>query len=182
VSVKTEADSSVGKQPPTLGSVDRQRPGATRSAAGFGIFAGPLRRRPRKKAPIQFAIKIAVGTALAGGPPHRSVREELLHTAPTLGRTSRRCPAHSPALTATWRVRHGVRAMCTSSDFPSVEPLPLTDSARGGRTRVCSSASSVLRVRLTSPRRACRPCRHQRSPTVPTPKSWKPMGSPGSRA
>jgi hypothetical protein len=32
----------------------------------------------------------AVGTALAGGPPHRSVREELPHTAPTSGRTRRR--------------------------------------------------------------------------------------------
>ena len=29
---------------------------------------------------------IAVGTAVAGGPPHRSVRECLPHTAPTLSR------------------------------------------------------------------------------------------------
>ena len=28
---------------------------------------------------------VAVGTTLAGGPPHRSVREALLHTAPILG-------------------------------------------------------------------------------------------------
>jgi len=28
---------------------------------------------------------VAVGTALSGRPPHRSVREELPHTAPTLG-------------------------------------------------------------------------------------------------
>ena len=31
------------------------------------------------------AIRVAVRTALLGGPPHRSVREELPHTAPTLG-------------------------------------------------------------------------------------------------
>jgi len=30
--------------------------------------------------------RVAVGTALAGGPPHRSVHEELPHTAPTSGR------------------------------------------------------------------------------------------------
>ena len=31
--------------------------------------------------------RIAVGTALSGRPPHRSVREELPHTAPTSSRT-----------------------------------------------------------------------------------------------
>jgi hypothetical protein len=30
---------------------------------------------------------IAVGTAVTGGPPHRSVREGLPHTAPPLGQT-----------------------------------------------------------------------------------------------
>ena len=29
---------------------------------------------------------IAVGTSVTGGPPHRSVREELPHTAPALSR------------------------------------------------------------------------------------------------
>ncbi len=33
---------------------------------------------------------IAVGTAVAGGPPHRSVREYLPHTAPTLSRARNR--------------------------------------------------------------------------------------------
>jgi hypothetical protein len=33
---------------------------------------------------------IAVGTAIAGGPPRRSVREELPHTAPTLSRAPSR--------------------------------------------------------------------------------------------
>ena len=30
-----------------------------------------------------FLQRIAVGTAISGRPPHRSVRAELLHTAPT---------------------------------------------------------------------------------------------------
>ena len=33
---------------------------------------------------------IAVGTAVASGPPHRSVLEELPHTAPTLSRARKR--------------------------------------------------------------------------------------------
>ena len=32
-------------------------------------------------------LKIAVGTAVSGGPPHISVREELPHTAPPSGTT-----------------------------------------------------------------------------------------------
>ena len=34
--------------------------------------------------------RITVGTAVAGGPPHRSVREELPHTAPALSRARNR--------------------------------------------------------------------------------------------
>ena len=121
---------------------------------------------------------IAVGTALTGRAPHRSVLEAFPHTAPALGprrdiasRTHRRRlgmvgPAQCPA-------------MRTCGEFPSVEPLPSADSAHGSRTRVCSRASLVLRVRLTSPRRACRPYRPRRSPTVLTPWSRKPRGSPG---
>lgn len=42
--------------------------------------------RPRASR-VPNTIAIAVGTAIAGRPPHRSVREELPHTAPPLGRT-----------------------------------------------------------------------------------------------
>ena len=47
------------------------------------------RMREQKKGTGTFLRKkvIAVGTAVAGGPPHRSVREELPHTAPPLGTT-----------------------------------------------------------------------------------------------
>jgi hypothetical protein len=36
-------------------------------------------------AQLGFLPSVAVGTALASGPPHRSVREGLPHTAPTSG-------------------------------------------------------------------------------------------------
>jgi hypothetical protein len=72
-------------------------------------------------------------------------------------------------------------AMCARGEFPSVEPLPSAGSARGSRTRVCSPASSVLRVRLTARRRACRPYRPRRSPTGPRLVTRTSLGSPGSR-
>lgn len=50
---------------------------------GDGTIAGErvaktIRARARAR-----ARAIAVGTAISGRPPHRSVRAELLHTAPT---------------------------------------------------------------------------------------------------
>jgi hypothetical protein len=39
--------------------------------------------RPAPRLPSE--LSVAVGTALAGGPPHRSVREALFHTALTSG-------------------------------------------------------------------------------------------------
>ena len=71
--------------------------------------------------------------------------------------------------------------MRARGEFPSVEPLPSADSARGSRTRVCSPASSVLRVRLTSRQRACPPCRHGRSRTAPMASHRRLPGSPSSR-
>lgn len=124
---------------------------------------------------------IAVGTALTGRPPHRSVREALPHTAPTLSQTSR------PAPRVLLRLRNSMvgpalwPAMRARGEFPSVEPLPSAGSARGSRTRVCSPASSVLRVRLTARRSACRPYRPRRSPTGPRQETRTPLGSPGSR-
>jgi hypothetical protein len=47
------------------------------------------------------SAEIAVGTAVASRPPHRSVREELPHTAPTLGQTSRLSRVFT-ALRTTW--------------------------------------------------------------------------------
>jgi hypothetical protein len=55
--------------------------------------------------------RIAVGTAVAGG-PRRSVREELPHTAPALSR-------------ARYRARLGVRVTCHDSGAVSGTERPL---------------------------------------------------------
>ena len=79
------------------------------------------------------AAAFAVGTALSGRPPHRSVREELPHTAPPLGMTvevhlptcrSRlsRCFAWPGTVSGASRRR---------AAFPLGGPLSSTDSAAG---------------------------------------------------
>jgi hypothetical protein len=67
---------------------------------------------------------IAVGTALTGRPPHRSVREALPHTAPTLGQTSRQRLAHSSACAAAWWVRRCVRPCAHAASSPRSNPFP----------------------------------------------------------
>jgi len=71
--------------------------------------------------------------ALAGHPPHRSVREELPHTAPalsqaqnrlSLGQLSARC-----AVRITRVFRHGVRCEASGTTFLSAGSLPSSDSA-----------------------------------------------------
>ena len=124
-------------------------------------------------------VRIAVGTAVAGGPPHRSVRECLPHTAPPLGITvktslpavaARHDALQSPA---RWPVQES-----SERPFPWVIPFPPRTPPPG--FRFCSSASQVLWDHLTSHGRTCRLYRLRRFPAVPI--SWKPVGSPGSRA
>ena len=94
-------------------------------------------------------------TALAGGPPHRSVREELPHTALTLGRRSaaeaagRGPPVHRPALPGSVSGASKVRPFPWSIPFPPRTPPPPSG-------RLCSPASSVLWDRPTPWKRACR--------------------------
>src|SRR5215510_2889786 len=83
---------------------------------------------------------VAVGTALASGPPHRSVREGLPHTALTSG-SSDGPPLvgiQIPSLLAACRTRHNlcdslprlcVRHECACGAFPLVDLLPSADSA-----------------------------------------------------
>src|SRR5262249_6020144 len=77
-------------------------------------------------------FSVAVGTALASGPPHRSVREELPHTALTSGLCD------GQPLFAACRTRHNpcdslprlcVRHECACGAFPLVDLLPSADSA-----------------------------------------------------
>src|SRR5262245_34130206 len=83
---------------------------------------------------------VAVGTALASGPPHRSVREGLPHTALTSG-SSDGPPLvgiQIPSLLAACRTRHNlcdslprlcVRHECACGAFPLVDLFPSADSA-----------------------------------------------------
>jgi hypothetical protein len=77
---------------------------------------------------------IAVGTPVAGGPPRRSVRAELPHTALTLDVDDQ---SHT-LISATSRTlsnprgleaRHSVRSSSNGSALSMVSPLPSTDSA-----------------------------------------------------
>ena len=64
---------------------------------------------------IQFLLcLVAVGTALSGCPPHRSVRAELPHTALTLGVWRRSARSDTDAGSGDWE----------SSDRRAAEPLP----------------------------------------------------------
>jgi hypothetical protein len=90
----------------------------------------------RYSMPVYPGAYVAVGTPVAGRPPHRSVQEELLHTALTSGRTRpprRRggpypCPPERPAWPGTVS-----GAGPAKQEFPLVDPLPSTDSAAAHR-------------------------------------------------
>src|SRR5262245_21376226 len=89
---------------------------------------------------LVFSVLVAVGTALASGPPHRSVREGLPHTALTSG-SSDGPPLvgiQMSSLLAACRTRHNlcdslprlcVRHECACGAFPLVDLLPSAGSA-----------------------------------------------------
>ena len=75
---------------PVVGSETRpQRDAFTRRKALNG-GSSPISVGPNGLLSHEALPAVAVGTALAGGPPHRSVREGFPHSAPTLGRASKR--------------------------------------------------------------------------------------------
>ena len=128
---------------------------------------------------------IAVGTGLSTRPPHRSVREELPHTAPAVSRTPTAaartpCNPRDPDL-----FRPGVRCETACSTFLLAESLSSTDSAGvlvaplfvgvAGTTDSSDfllAFMSALPPETFSDRSAGHCCVAQ----------WKPTGSPGSRA
>src|SRR5262249_50971049 len=112
-------------------------------------------------------ISVAVGTGLASGPPHRSVREGLPHTALTSGSSDspplvgiQMHPFLPLAVRATTSVTRfpgsvsGTSALVVrspwSTSFPLRTPLPTLPR------QLCSPASLVLRGRPTPCKRACR--------------------------
>ena len=124
---------------------------------GSGVFGGSVSQNGRPFPPKT----VAVGTALSGGPPHRSVREELPHTAPTSGtmvgrrsvllavQQSDRRPTSSGTVSGM-RLSEG--RFPWSISFPPRTPLP--------EFRFCSSVSQVLRDRPTPRQRARRQYGH----------------------
>src|SRR5262245_31856897 len=90
--------------------------------------------------PIGSCLISRGGTALASGPPHRSVREGLPHTALTSGSSDvpPLVAIQIPSLLAACRTRHNlcvslprlcVRHECACGAFPLVDLLPSADSA-----------------------------------------------------
>ena len=51
--------------------------------AGYARHLYRLHQRRKRSEDSTHSLGVAVGTPVTGSPPHRSVREELLHTAPT---------------------------------------------------------------------------------------------------
>ena len=89
---------------------------------------------PGKTSSVSSSVSVAVGTALASGPPHRSVREGLPHTALTLGSCDGQLFLRTQLVVrATNRVtrfpRLCVRYECACGAFPLVGLLPSADSA-----------------------------------------------------
>jgi hypothetical protein len=109
-----------------------------------------------------------VGTAVAGGPPRRSVREELPHTAPPLGVTVK-MTASLPAVGMPTKPRSFRRRVRSEPGcgvpFPRVIPFPPRTPPPGFRR--CSTISQVLWDHLTSQARTCWTYGQRPSPTVP---------------
>ena len=133
--------------------------------------------------------RIAVGTAVAGGPPHKSVREELPHTAPPLGITVK-ITSSLPAVAArvhTSHVRHSVRYEYIASAFPLGDPLSSADSATGVPVLFARFAGTMGPSDFLSAFMSALPSetfsdRSTSAAIMPRRPKWKPTGSPGSRA
>ena len=140
---------------------------------------------------------VAVGTAVAGGPPHRSVREELPHTAPTLSQREIALLEHvvPSGSFATPLSPHDLRSGSVSgarracSAFLSAESLPSADSADASAaplfadfagTTDSSDFLPAFMSALPPVAFADRSTDHSRCPAGHW--SWKQTGSPGSRA
>ena len=108
---------------------------------------------------------VAVGTALTGGPPHRSQRAGLPHWAPRSGPTPRAGLYRGRSATELPRVPHGscdtpprlcVRCVRRRQHSPHATPFPPPSPHTRPQPEPCSTASPVLRGRPTSHHRASR--------------------------
>ncbi len=166
-----------------------------REVLGFGFYVGEYGPDPRKRfvknctenAAVLKRL-VAVGTALASGPPHRSVREELPHTALTSGScdgqpflgTQLVVRATNPVTRIPGSVS-GTSALVVRSpwspSFPLRTPLqnayaPALFARFVGTTRPSDSPQTCLSTLRLWP-----------SSTVPPHhRVWASAGPPGSRA
>jgi hypothetical protein len=104
-----------------------------------------------------FSTPIAVGTPVAGCPPHRPGRAGLPHPVPTLGFGVEALLLPAPGRAHWSRFPGSASGACFAlpgspwlHPFPPLRPPPLP--------RFCSGASPVLRVYVTSRARSSRDC------------------------
>jgi hypothetical protein len=112
---------------------------------------------------------IAVGMPVARHPPHRSVQEELLHTALTSG-SSRKAADNRYLTYPVKSVQCLSLSLGTGRRRLARIPLGHQPSLRNLRRAIgplCSAPSSVLRRCQTAQQRACKACGHWPSLTVP---------------
>src|SRR5580658_4255968 len=141
-----------------------------------GILS-PRRRAACSRSPSS----VAVGTAIADRPPHRSVRAALPHTALTLDSGIEACfTSRTPR--NPWDT--DFPALCRARvEFHNVllGPRSSLHHLRRVAGPLCSAASSVLQRGPTPQRRACPACGLTPSRTGPL-YGGTPLKPPGSRA
>ena len=125
----------------------------------------------------------AVGTAVAGGPPHRSVREELPHTALPSGNGDQDVISTRRRRTARENTRHArrwVRDEYALQIFPLGGPLSSAGSDTGVPALFAHFAGTMEPSDFPSAFMSALP------PVEFSDRCWqlpsRPMGSPGSRA
>src|SRR5262249_18542731 len=136
-----------------------------RVSSGMGTLPQLALQKPRSAhfpkgskasppAPPERRRMIAVGTAVTSRPPHRSVRAEFPHTAPTLGVTAwllLQLSVYAPA--PVTRLPGSVPGPCFAGSH-SPRPPPFAPPAPQRIAPFCSSASQLLWQSLTSRDRA----------------------------
>ncbi len=161
------------------------------SRPAFDVLFVVRQREDTKNATCRRLLEIAVGTAIAGRHPHRSVLEALPHTAqPWIMTSCVTLASNRPDPIESLLVRQTVRAnwepfsvsgpittVCRSPrevPFLPRTPQPFSD-------RLCSPASQIPRDCLTSQERNCRHCEILPSPTNPFQTKRIILGSPSFR-
>ena len=121
---------------------------------------------------------IAVGTALASRPPHRSGRADFPHPAPASGHDALPDVPAQRWITRLPGSESGTRHLQVGSPWPA----PFPPSPPPPVSRLCSGTSPVLRGCLTSRARPSSACVLRLPDAASGPYPEANAGSPGSRA